>query len=306
MKEIDIILPFYNGSKFIEEQIKSINNNELDGIAVRLIIINDASSEKETAFLKTLLPENHLYIKNKTNLGVIRSVEIGLLNSTAPYIMLCDQDDFWLPQKIQNSLQKIQEIERDTPTLVHTDLVISGSDLEEIHPSMHEFYNHNFKHVKPSILYHNVVTGCSVIFNRKLLKIALPFPLEITMHDHWLAVCAVFAGKLGYLDIPTILYRQHRENQVGAPSSSLLNKIINFEKTFSKFGRQFYLKCKMIKSLGQRLTCVGEAKEAKYINEIVEAMKKKNLLFLIHKKVISGTFIRILAVSCLLVFTKEK
>ena len=101
MTHLDIILPFYNGSKFIREQLNSIQENDISDLKINLIIVNDASSESETKFLKSILPTNHIYIENQKNLGVIKSVEYGLKASISKYIMLCDQDDVWLPTKIK-------------------------------------------------------------------------------------------------------------------------------------------------------------------------------------------------------------
>jgi glycosyltransferase involved in cell wall biosynthesis len=288
MTSIDIVLPYYNGSLFIAEQIESILGSNLEGIAIRLIIVNDASTTTETEFLKTLLPLNHLYLENKTNLGVIQSVEKGLSASTAPYIMLCDHDDVWLPQKIKHSLTKLQAIESGSPAMVFTDLIITGPKLEETHPSMISYYGYRPDKVFPSILFKNIVTGCTIIMNRKLIDFALPFPGNIPMHDHWLAVCAVFAGKLEHLNEPTILYRQHGKNQVGAPTDNLFSKIGKLNQTFDKFQTQLELKIKMTRSLSLRLN------NPAFLNQIVNALETKNVWFLIRKNVVRGSFIQIL------------
>ena len=296
MTSVDIVLPYYNGSAFIKEQLESISNNKLDGIVLRLIVVNDASTKTETDFLKTILPAGNLYFENETNMGVIRSVEKGLKASTAPYVMLCDHDDVWLPNKIKNSLTKLKEIEKGLSAMVFTDLVISGPKLEQLQPSMLAYYGYRFDKANPSILFKNMVTGCTIIMNRKLVEFAMPFPAHIPMHDHWLAVCAVFAGKLSLLNEATILYRQHGKNQIGAPADGVFSKVMNFRKMAHKFGNQLRLKTEMAKALSLRLNHPAD------LTQIVDALEKRDIVFLIRNGVIEGTFLRVLGAFLLLKF----
>ena len=306
MTAIDIILPFFNGSKFFKEQLDSILNNDVENISLRFIIVNDASSSEETIFLKNLLPPNCIYIENDKNVGVIKSVERGLKTSTAPYIMLCDQDDVWLPKKIKNSLNRIVEIEGSGPALVYTDLVIVDSNLKTLHPSMHNFYKHNHQAVYPSILFHNIVTGCTIIMNRKLLEVALPIPQEITMHDHWIAICAVFTGKIALLDEATILYRQHGGNQIGAPSRFFWVRLSNLRVLFSRFSWRTEIKIKMASALAIRLQECHHLNESRFVKKVVDALTTKNFLFLIKNRVITGKLNRIIGQFILLIFNRYK
>lgn len=304
MTAIDIILPYYNGSKFIKEQLESIEKNDTDGIELRLIIINDASSLDETEYLKSILPSNALYIENEKNLGVIKTVERGLEISTAAYIMLCDQDDVWLSNKIKHSLNKLKEIEGTGPALVYTDLVIVNKDLKTVHPSMHAYYKHDHDAIYPSILFHNIVTGCTVIFNRRLQDIALPFPEKVTMHDHWIAICAVFAGKVALLNEASILYRQHGNNQIGAPSGDIFSKIKYFKKLISKFSEHTEMKSIMVLALHDKFLSQNKNDEAKFSKSIAKAIDNKNIVFLLLKGVIRGRLLRKATLSLLILLKK--
>lgn len=300
MTKIDIILPYYNGSKYIKEQLDSILKSDLEDIDLGIIVINDASLESETEYLKSILPVEAEYYENDKNLGVIKSVERGLGFSTASYIMLCDQDDVWLPHKIKNTLKKMKEEEEaNQPCLVYTDLAIVNETLDVIHPSMHEFYRHNHSGVKPSIIFHNIVTGCSVMINRELLELSLPMP-KVTMHDHWFALVATFTGKIIFLNDVTILYRQHGKNQVGTPNKSVFNKILNYRTTFPKFRDHLRLKTEMVDSLVKRLN----SKEVLFLQNVLRAIKEKDIPFLVSTKTINGSLIRIIGTSGLLLTQK--
>lgn len=304
MTAIDIILPYYNGSKFIKEQLDSIGKNDTDGLELSLIIINDASSSDETEYLKSILPSNALYIENEKNLGVIKTVEKGLKISTAPYIMLSDQDDVWLPNKIKHSINKLKEIEGSEPALVYTDLVIVDKDLKTIHTSMHAYYKHDHDAVYPSILFHNIVTGCTVIFNRKLLDIALPFPERVTMHDHWIAICGVFIGKVSLLNESTILYRQHSGNQIGASQVTNFEKITHFKKYTYKFYKHTEIKTQMICSLRQRLEESNFSQKTMFLENVIQAINSKDILYLLNKRIITGKKSRKIIQSMLLLFKR--
>ena len=300
MTQLDIVLPFYNGSKFIGEQLKSIQENDVGDIQIKFIIVNDASSEADTKFLKSILPENHVYIENPKNLGLKNSIEIGLKATTSEYVMLSDQDDVWLPNKINNSLKKLQSIEQDGPALVYTDLVIVGPGLEQKYPSMHQYYGDNHRELNPSILLHNVVTGCTVIMNRKLLNITLPFPPVITVHDHWIALCAVYAGNISVLNEATILYRQHGNNLTGAPDKRLLVKLKNSKTLYRKVILAFTQKISMVKSLSERMDSIGLEAKANYLRNVYLALEKNQLIYLINQKVITGTPLRMFLTSLIL------
>lgn len=134
-------------------------------------------------------------------------------------------------------MKKMKEIERiygeNEPCLVHTDLEVVDRDLKRISSSF--MRNQGLHHVEDStrqlstLLAQNFVTGCTMLINRALKEIALPFPKNIIMHDYWLALVAAASGKLVFVDKPTIKYRQHGHNTVGAKKYI---SFYNFKKVF--------------------------------------------------------------------------
>jgi glycosyltransferase involved in cell wall biosynthesis len=306
MTSVDIILPYYNGSAFIKEQIESILRSDLEGINISIILINDASNSEETEYVKKLLPANHIYIENAFNIGVIKSVEKGLRMSSASYVMLCDHDDVWLPEKIKNSVQRIKETEEDSIAMVYSDLVICGPNLEEIHPSMLASSGFRSEKVYPSIIYRNIVTGCTIIMNRKLVEFSLPFPNELPMHDHWLATCAVFAGKISLLKEPTTLYRQHGQNQIGAKSEKALCKILSYKRTIEKFQNHLRLKREMANALVLRLSEHNFNHESLFVKRIAKALQNRDALYLVRNRILRGDFIRVVGNIVLLTCLRNR
>ena len=113
---IDIVLATYNGQKFLAEQIKSIQLNHGYQRWINRIIISDDSSTDQTQEIVANLSKQDAKITWVTNSshkkGPKFNFHFGLTQSKAPYIMLCDQDDIWLPHKIEESIQALQKAEK--------------------------------------------------------------------------------------------------------------------------------------------------------------------------------------------------
>lgn len=149
----------------------------------------------------------------------------------AKYVMFADQDDVWLPNKIQMTLEHMQQLERlygaDTPLLVHTDLSVVDAALNIINSSMFAMQNMDANRDKlNNILVQNIVTGCTMMVNKPLLAMVTDIPQHAVMHDMWLALIASAFGHIGFVNEETILYRQHGSNANGAKNVKTLKYII--------------------------------------------------------------------------------
>ncbi|MFQ1652084.1 glycosyltransferase family 2 protein [Aeromonas veronii] len=223
---IDIVIATYNPSVYLLEQIDSILSQEAINKVARIIIVDDSSVD--TKYLKLAIKKDsriELYKNTSGKCGAKNNFSYGLSLTSSDFVMTCDQDDVWLPNKVGLSLNTIRELDESYPCLVSTDVIVADSKLSVIHESFL-----NYKGVKlpqdaqpNKILYRNIFPGCSMIFNRKLLDIALPIPEEAIMHDWWLISVASLIGQTSYCLQPTMLYRQHDSNCIGAKQSSLLS-----------------------------------------------------------------------------------
>ena len=133
---IDVLLATYNGEKYIKEQIDSILNQSYKNI--RLIISDDCSKDKTQEILKEYEKKDNrieLHIQEK-NLGVVKNIEFLLKQVKNKYYMLSDQDDVWLPEKIEKSLETLLKNNVD---LVFGDLEVVDQDLKTMYPSFGDF-----------------------------------------------------------------------------------------------------------------------------------------------------------------------
>jgi glycosyltransferase involved in cell wall biosynthesis len=233
-ENIDILLATFNGARFLPEQLESIAaQSHRDW---RLIVRDDGSSDDTSAILKGFA-ESHaervlVLDDGRGRLGACGNFAALLEASDAPYFMFCDQDDLWLPDKIADLLRTLRAVEErrggETPILAHSDLIVVDHGLGVLHRSFWR-YSRLLDPAAPRrparLMLQNYVTGCASIGNAALRRAALPIPDEARVHDWWVALVAAVLGEIAEHEAPTILYRQHHGNEIGANPGGLLGMI---------------------------------------------------------------------------------
>lgn len=222
-ERISILMAVYNGMKHLPEQLASLKAQTHTNW---VLYIQDDLSTDDTAEYLQAEAEKDTRIKilaNSTKLGAMKNFMTLLAQVDAQYYMFCDQDDVWLPTKIEKSIACIKAAEAehgtDTPLIAHTDLTVVDANLQQIAPSFWEM-----SRIAPSLLTtfneqagHNLVTGCTMLFNSAARKVSLKYSDETLMHDAWILLCTLKnGGKVTALPEQTILYRQHGKNTLGA------------------------------------------------------------------------------------------
>ncbi len=224
--KVVILLATYNGADYVNEQISSIRAQTF---ADWTLLARDDGSTDGTAELlnEAALKDSRIEVirDQRANLGPVGNFG-ALLQAAhdmgAEYVFLSDQDDVWLPDKLSKQLACMRAAEAGygagTPLLVHSDLAVTDALLNVINKSFMSYQRIRHDNHEPirTLLVQNFVTGCTILANRPLLELALPMPKAALMHDWWLALCAATCGRIAYVPEATVLYRQHRNNQVGA------------------------------------------------------------------------------------------
>jgi len=226
---ITILLAAYNGERYLEEQIESILQQTCTDW--ELIIQDDCSSDDTAVIALKYVkqsPDKVRFVRREFQSGSAKNNFFSMLKlSKNDYVMTCDQDDVWLPNKVEVTLKEMHGLEAEhgykRPLLVHTDLKVVDCNLRVIEESMFKRQNLNSRRDKLNyLLVQNIVTGCTTMVNRALLDMVHEAPTGAMMHDWWLALIACAFGKIGFVDQSTVLYRQHGRNQVGAKDASSL------------------------------------------------------------------------------------
>lgn len=217
--KIVILISTFNGSQLLKFQLNSLFNQTVDSFD---IFVRDDGSQDST--LEIIQGYSVKLLVSTVNLGSKASfaalLNYALNSSDADYFMFCDQDDVWYANKVEKTLAKMKQMEAqygDVPLLVHTDLEVVDEALNTIAPSMWQ-YEQTLpdKNAFSRLLIQNTVTGCTVMVNRALAKKCLTIPNGAIMHDWWLGLVASQFGKIGFVMEPTMKYRQHSSNFIGA------------------------------------------------------------------------------------------
>ena len=210
-KKVSIVMATYNGSLHLREQLDSIYSQTR--IPDEVVVVDDNSTD---GTLKILDEYHHkyglLYLKNKVNLGVSRNFEKAICNCCGDYIAICDQDDVWMPQKIEKLLAKLSEIEGDKPACVSSKSIAVD---KELNPLGNSFYTYKDTYsLKDNIFGSKISQGCSMMFNRKLVDIMAPFPQTKFVYDAYIGLLAACTGYKYNIGEPLMYYRHHQNNVV--------------------------------------------------------------------------------------------
>lgn len=272
--QVTVVLSAYNGGRYIAEQIESIRGQSLTGW--NLVVRDDGSRDDTVNVVKGLIardPRISLMDDAHGNLGPWASFGKLLSHACdrgADYVFISDQDDVWLPTKMEQQLNLLRETARsgggETPALVHSDLEVVDGDLRPLHPSFSAFQRMSYSTKDPlrTLLIHNAIAGCTVALNRPLLEAALPLPAGC-LHDWWVALCAAGWGTIRCTPAATVRYRQHASNVIGAGSRhAFLGTLVRhpLAYTASSF-REFGIGVEQAVSLRDRMRSLGVADAAR-------------------------------------------
>lgn len=312
--DVDILLSTYNGGLYLGELLNSLlEQTHMDW---RLIVRDDGSSDDTVKIIKGFSakhPERVILLdEDGRRLGACRSFIKLLETSTADYVMFCDQDDVWLPDKIEVTLREMRELEsmyRGSPVLVHTDMKVVDSNLKILSDSFWEYQhlNPNLKGLNHLLVLNNV-TGCTMMLNSELRKLVLPVPEGAILHDWWIALVASAFGKIGYLDRPTLLYRQHGKNEAGAVSYSLsyfssrvrnLGASTDLARRIVEQGKAFHL------IYGDRIS-KGDREIVYKFATLLQQWRIERLFTLLRFKLRAYGFLRNLGISMLFILLSDK
>ena len=231
---IAILMATYNGEDYLEEQLESLLSQTCQDF---VIYISDDHSTDSTCkiienYQKQYPSKIFFFQNNSQHHGAKHNFIQLMIQHKEEYVMLCDQDDVWKPQKIEITMQKMHQLEekygKNPPILVHTDLEVVNQSLQTISPSFKEAMNADYSRTQlRQIIIQNTLTGCTALYNRALANLLIAEPPYMIMHDWWLILVASGFGVVDHVDEKTILYRQHGKNAIGAKDVRTLRYMIH-------------------------------------------------------------------------------
>ena len=233
---VEILMAVYNGEAYLAEQIDSILRQSDD--RWHLTVSDDGSTDGSGAIIDDYAyryPDRIARHRSGRRFGNARDHFFHLMGQCdADYMLFCDQDDVWYPDKVLKTRQALEAAEskwgRDTPVLVFSDQTPTDADLKPLAPSLMRYQDQYFERFDyRSILMQNVVTGGAMGVNRALARLGgrCEDTGRIIMHDWWLAAVAARFGHIVYIDEALGAYRQHGGNAVGAKDVGSVGHIAN-------------------------------------------------------------------------------
>jgi glycosyltransferase involved in cell wall biosynthesis len=206
---VSIALCTFNGERHLRAQLDSLLAQ--DWPRLEIVAIDDASTDGTPRILEDYAcrhPGVVRYTRNATNQGYRKNFEQAMGRCTGRWIAPCDQDDIWLPNKVSRLAEVLQDgaspLAFCDSELMHDDGRPMGRKLSDC---LHLFSTDD----PVTLLMANMASGHAMLFSRRLLEAALPFPAAV-FHDWWLAYLAVSKGPLRYVDECLVRYRQHERS----------------------------------------------------------------------------------------------
>lgn len=217
---ISVCIATYNGARFIRKQLESIlpQLGEKDEV-----VVSDDGSVDGTVSAVESLHDSRIRVVTGPKKGTpVLNFEHALKEAKGDYIFLSDQDDVWMPEKVDVMMRYLEKYD-----CVCSDCEVVYTDQDEkiLHknPSFYA-YNNTRQGVLYNLFLKNGYLGCCMAFNRKVLKKALPFPVECPMHDIWLGNISACYYSMKFIPEKLIIFHRHNSNAstTGRPSAYTL------------------------------------------------------------------------------------
>jgi len=248
---ISIAMCTFNGADYLQEQLVSIAKQTR--LPYELVVCDDGSTDLTLQILdefkkKALFPV--IIHCNKERLGATKNFEKAITLCNGEIIALSDQDDVWLPQK----LEKIEELfkEHSNTGYIFSDGIIVNEKLQPLNFTLwdqflftknaRKRFEQGHQNQVEILIHHNVVTGATMAFRKNIKNLILPIPEE-WVHDEWIALLASAVGASGiFVDEPLIKYRLHDRQLIGIGTGSdkKFNLIEQFKRANNNTKAEFY------------------------------------------------------------------
>ncbi|UTX65192.1 glycosyltransferase family 2 protein [Streptococcus constellatus] len=240
--KVTILMSTYNGERFLAEQIESIRQQTYTDW--QLLIRDDGSKDRTREIIQDFCQkDNRIHFVNPDsveNLGVIKSFFHLLKHQMSDVYFFSDQDDVWLPEKVEMQLEETIKYDDNQPLLVYTDLKVVDQELNVVHESMIRTQSDHANTELLQEITENTVTGGVSMINQALADLWTgQEEYDLLMHDWYLALLAAAFGHLVYIDRPSELYRQHSNNVLGA--RTLRKRMQNWIRPYILFAKYWKL-----------------------------------------------------------------
>ena len=231
---VSVALCTFRGEPYLAAQVDSILAQTRP--PQELVVFDDASPDGTWALLDSFAPRIRaagirlVMHRNAVNVGYIANFEQALRATTGDVVFLCDQDDIWHPTKIERFAAEFEQ--RPDLLMLHSDARLVNSQGESMDCSLFEAFEVTREELTAVhagdmfevLLRRNIVTGATMAVRRAVFADDFIVP-EGWIHDEWLAMVATSKGRVDCLELHSIDYRQHGNNQIGARRRGFVERL---------------------------------------------------------------------------------
>lgn len=213
MIKIDVVIPVYNGERYLVNTVFSVLNQDYAGFN-KLIIVNDNSrdqSHKICSSLKVQFDNKIIYHCNDENIGLMRTNNIALEYCTADFILFLGQDDILQPSHLR-LMADCASIKKDS--LVWCNSIVIDADGAYQRKSLID-YKQKLKSKMPLIFLKkaNFISSTGAIINKHCLIKNGGWPLFFKNYGEWLLwIVLSNVGNINYCTKTVAYYRRHDSN----------------------------------------------------------------------------------------------
>ncbi len=213
---VSVCMATYRGAAFVEEQVASILA-EL-GPDDELVIVDDASPDETADVIAAIEDPRVRLVRATANRGYVRTFEEAVRLSRGDYIFLSDQDDVWIPGRVELMLGALA----GSRVVASNFDMLGGGPRPWIRPLRSSDSRRHLANLAATLVGVRAYYGCAMAFRRDAAALFTPIPSYVReSHDLWLAICGNMSGSITHLDESTIHRRLHEENQTPAGWRSL-------------------------------------------------------------------------------------
>lgn len=214
---ISVALAYYNGGKYIEEQLASILSQlETED---EVVISIDGATDGSMELLEALAAaDSRIRLIEGPGKGVVKNFENAISACQGEYIFLSDQDDRWRSNKVEKVLKAFEKNSVDV--ILHNAAMVDGEGNALDEPTLFELRGSKTGLLKNVIK--NSYVGCCMAFRRELCDLILPIPEDMYMHDYWIGTAGELSAGTGLLKECLIDYRRHGDNVTEMTHGSMM------------------------------------------------------------------------------------
>lgn len=205
---VSVCMAAYNGAQHIHEQLDSILAQLTEHDEV--IIVDDGSTDGTREWLTNMRDPRVKVHFNESNLGYVRNFEKALGLSTGEIVMLSDQDDLWLPGRVDALVRALDSAEAVASNFNYFEG--TPRKLEQLRLKQGTG-GHSVRNLIRLWIGIIPYYGCAMAFRRSFIQSSLPFPPFLyETHDQWLAMLANVRGTMAHVELETLSRRLHENN----------------------------------------------------------------------------------------------